>query len=114
MKLHRICATRTSAYLFALVGLDDKGHYNGGPGTLKWMLQQNEKAPLVRPATAGEGTWRVRDDVFYRFQTAHAFKQDPLTVGFTGYQGKYHIGPEFQVGHVVGDYFTRVDWNDPT
>ncbi len=38
-----------------------------------------------------------------RFKTADGLKKGPLTIGFTGYPGHHHIGPELQFGHVVGD-----------
>ena len=47
----------------------------------------------------------VRDDVFVRHQTGDELKTGGLTVGFTGYGGKHHIGPEFQLGHLVGEAY---------
>ena len=32
-------------------------------------------------------------------------KAGPLDIGFAGYQGRHHIGPELQFGHVVGNRF---------
>ena len=40
-----------------------------------------------------------------RYQTERELKRGGLTIGFTGYEGKHHIGPELQFGHVVGDHF---------
>ncbi|WP_339749799.1 sialate O-acetylesterase, partial [uncultured Rubinisphaera sp.] len=45
----------------------------------------------------------MRDDVWCRFRTSQEVKKGPLTIGFAGYPGKHHIGPEFQFGHVIGD-----------
>jgi hypothetical protein len=40
-----------------------------------------------------------------RFKTEHSLKKGPLTIGFAGYPGQHHIGPEFQFGHIVGEHF---------
>ena len=35
--------------------------------------------------------------------TKDELKTGGLSVGFTGYGGRHHIGPELQIGHVLGD-----------
>jgi len=47
----------------------------------------------------------VRDDVFVRHQAREELKTGGLSVGFTGYGGRHHIGPEFQLGHLVGEAY---------
>ena len=51
----------------------------------------------------GKGEYIVRDDVFVRHVTKEETKTGGLSVGFTSYPGKHHIGPEFQFGHLLGD-----------
>ncbi len=85
-----------------VVDLNHPEHYNGGKGTLNQMWQDSEKQPLLSH-TRDNGKWFTRDDVFVRFQTSDELKTGGLSVGFTGYEGKHHIGPEFQFGHRVGE-----------
>lgn len=86
-----------------VVDLDHPEHYNGGRGTLQRLLQDPDKAETFKHVRDREGRWVVRDDVWCRFRTANGVKKGPLTIGFTGYPGSHHIGPEFQFGHVIGD-----------
>ena len=43
--------------------------------------------------------------MFIRYQTKEELKTGGLSIGFTGYGGKHHIGPEFQLGHLAGDAY---------
>jgi hypothetical protein len=52
-----------------------------------------------------KGAWVVRDDVQISFKAGDKVRKGGLTVGYTGYGGSSHIGPELQFGHVMGDYF---------
>ncbi|MCP4451400.1 MAG: sialate O-acetylesterase [Planctomycetes bacterium] len=46
----------------------------------------------------------MRDDVWIRYKTERqGLMSGGLTIGYTGYGGKSHIGPELQIGHVLGD-----------
>ena len=47
--------------------------------------------------------WVERDDVTIWYKRRDEVRQGKLTVGYTGYGGSSHIGPELQFGHVVGD-----------
>lgn len=85
-----------------VVDLDHPQHYNGGKGILNTVMK-GERAPQYSHIKDGEGNWVVRDDVFVRFQTTTTLKRSGLSIGFAGYDGKHHIGPEFQFGHVVGN-----------
>ena len=88
-----------------VVDLDHPQHYNGGKGTLKKLLEQDSRRPTVSHLVDREGQWQARTDVWCRYKTEHWVKAGPLDIGFTGYQGRHHIGPELQFGHVVGDRF---------
>ena len=85
-----------------VVDLDHPKYYNGGKGILNTVMK-GERAPLYSHIKDDDGNWVVRDDVFVRFRTKSTLKRAGLSIGFAGYDGKHHIGPEFQFGHVVGD-----------
>jgi len=86
-----------------VVDLDHPEHYNGGRGTLEYVMAAPGAGDRYDHLRNTDGTWVVRDDVFVRFQTRHGLKAGGLSIGFAGYEGKHHIGPEFQFGHVVGE-----------
>lgn len=88
-----------------VVDLDHPQHYNGGRGILKRVMQNPERRELYRHIQGDDGNWIVRDDVWVRFRTKHGVNKGGLTIGFTGYEGQHHIGPEFELGHVVGEHF---------
>src|SRR3954469_438798 len=50
----------------AVVDLDGKD-YNGGKGTLKYLLKDPARAPLVKHLADGKGGWVVRGDVWVRY-----------------------------------------------
>lgn len=85
-----------------VVDLDHPKYYNGGKGTLQRVMSDPKKAAQFPHVKDAAGNWIVRDDVFVRFKTRHETKKGGLSIGFAGYPGKHHIGPEFQFGHVVG------------
>lgn len=86
-----------------VVDLDHEQHYNGGRGILKTVMQEPDKAASFAHIVNADGSWRERADVFVRFRARHGLMTGPLGIGFTGYPGRHHIGPEFQFGHVIGD-----------
>src|SRR5262245_62102847 len=89
----------------AVADLEGKD-YNDGKGTLKALLNDATKAPLVKHLQTDKGTWTIRDDVWVRYQREkQPLLAGPLTVGFAVYGGNNHFGPEFQFGHIVGDHF---------
>ena len=85
-----------------VVDLDHPKHYNSGRGTLEYVMRQPGQSKRYAHLRDGAGAWVVRDDVFVRYRTKQGVKTGGLTIGFTGYPGRHHIGPEFQFGHVVG------------
>ena len=85
-----------------VVDLDHPDYYNGGKGTLNAVMADPKKAPLFKHVKVSSGNWVVRDDVFVRFRTKQEVKTGGLSIGYAGYPGRHHIGPEFQFGHVVG------------
>ena len=88
-----------------VVDFDHPEYYNGGRGILKNVMKKSEHIHLYKHIVDDRGDWVVRDDVFVRHQTGDELKTGGLTVGFTGYGGKHHIGPEFQLGHLVGEAY---------
>lgn len=88
-----------------VVDLDHPKYYNGGKGTLQRVMSDSEKVAQFSHVKDADGNWIVRDDVFVRFKTRHETKKGGLSIGFAGYPGKHHIGPEFQFGHVAGAAF---------
>jgi hypothetical protein len=85
-----------------VVDLDHPMHYNSGKGTLNRVMQNPKMKELYAHIKNDQGDFIVRDDVFVRYVTLAEIKRGGLSVGFTGYGGNHHIGPEFQFGHVVG------------
>ncbi len=78
--------------------------YNGGRGTLDALLRDPARAAMARHLKAADGTWAVRNDVRVSYQPEEQpLKTGPLTLGFTGYGGRHHFGPELEFGHRVGD-----------
>lgn len=88
-----------------VVDLDHPEHYNGGRGTLNQMLSDEKHKDLLKHAVDSDGNWRTRSDVGVRYRTETTIKAGGLSIGFTGYDGQHHIGPEFQMGHVLGEHF---------
>ena len=68
-------------------------------------MKTSEHADRYEHIVDANGDWIVRDDVFIRYQTKEELKTGGLSIGFTGYGGKHHIGPEFQLGHLAGDAY---------
>tara|TARA_B110000116_G_scaffold102786_1_gene89504 strand:+ start:37 stop:981 length:945 start_codon:yes stop_codon:yes gene_type:complete len=85
-----------------VVDLDHPMHYNAGKGILNQVMLNPKMKDLYAHIKNEEGDFIVRDDVFVRYVTPSEIKRGGLSVGFTGYPGNHHIGPEFQFGHVVG------------
>lgn len=85
----------------AVADLEGK-HYNEGKGTLMSLLRDPAKSVMVAHLRKGDA-WTVRDDVWVSFQAASGHKTGGLSVGFAGYGGRHHFGPELQFGHVMGD-----------
>ena len=88
-----------------VVDFDHPNYYNGGKGILKNVMKNLERAHLYKHIVDAKGDWIVRDDVFVRHQTKDELKTGGLTIGFTGYGGNHNIGPEFQLGHLVGEAY---------
>ena len=80
--------------------------YNDGAGTLAKLVEDPARRPTYAHLLNAEGTWRVRDDVWVRYQREGApLRTGPLGFGFTPYLDEHHFGPELQLGHVLGDAF---------
>ena len=88
-----------------VVDLDHPKYYNGGRGILNRVVQNPEFSKRFPHLKNKGDDWVIRDDVWVRFKVKSGIKRGGLTIGFTGYEGKHHIGPEFQFGHLVGEHF---------
>ncbi len=86
----------------AVVDLDHPQHYNGGRGILQDVIDQPENKTSMAHLRNRKGEWTVRKDVWIRYQTETELKIGPLGIGYSGYEGKHHFGPELQFGHVIG------------
>jgi len=87
----------------AVVDLQGKD-YNDAKGTLVSLMNDPTKTDLFTHLTDAKGSWRVRDDVWVRYQPeGEKLRAGALTFGFTPYGDQHHFGPELQFGHVVGD-----------
>ena len=72
---------------------------NGGKGSLEYLLKDPKTAKKYAHAVNRDGSWRVRDDVWIWYLG----RKGGLGVGY-GAKSRM-IGPEFQIGHVLGDAF---------
>jgi len=87
-----------------VVAMDDPRDYNGGKGNLEYVMANSPLAPMYKHLKDAKGKWVVRDDVWVRYKTERqGLLTGGLTIGYTGYGGKSHIGPELQIGHILGD-----------
>jgi hypothetical protein len=91
----------------AVVDLEGKD-YNFGKGTLRHLMKDPAKAPLFKHLKDEKGQWKVRHDVWVRYQPERGSLQaGPLTIGFSVYGDRHHFGPELQFGHVVANHLSR-------
>tara|TARA_Y100001934_G_scaffold282650_1_gene397470 strand:+ start:3686 stop:4645 length:960 start_codon:yes stop_codon:yes gene_type:complete len=89
-----------------VVDLDHPKYYNGGKGILNRVMSDPTKARRYAHLKDEDGNWVVRDDAFIRFRNKQGVMAGGVSIGFTGYgsdQSRHHIGPELQIGHVLGD-----------
>lgn len=86
-----------------VVDLEGKD-YNNAKGTLVSLMKDPAKKGLFKNLKDVKGNWRVREDVWVRYQPeVGPLRAGPLTFGFTPYGDQHHFGPELQFGHVMGD-----------
>ncbi len=89
----------------AVVDMNHPEHYNGGKGTLQALLDDPAHAQSMGHLRDASGSWVTRNDVLIRYQTPQELKRGRLSIGFTGYGGQHHFGPELQFGHLMGDAY---------
>ena len=87
-----------------VVEMDHPKYYNDGKGNLVWSMKHSKSAAMMKHLKDDKGKWVVRDDVRISFKDKREVRTGRLTIGFTGYGGSTHIGPELQFGNVVGDH----------
>ena len=88
-----------------VVSMNHPEFYNGGKGNLEWSMKHSSSAEKMRHLKDDKKNWTSREDVQISFKSQEKQREGNLTIGYTGYGGNSHIGPELQFGHVVGDYF---------
>lgn len=86
-----------------VVAMDHPEYYNGGKGNLVWSMEHSASKESMQHLRDQHGRWVERDDVTIWFKQRDEVRQGRLTIGYTGYGGESHIGPELQFGHVVGE-----------
>lgn len=88
-----------------VVSMDGERDYNGGKGNLVWSMKHSKSAEKLKQLKNEKGEWVVREDVQISFKVRDKVRKGGLTVGYTGYGGSSHIGPELGFGLVMGDHF---------
>lgn len=74
-------------------------------GSLEYLVK-HDSSGVFRKIVDDRGRWKVRSDVWVRFDRGDAgLKKGDLTIGYGATDGE--IGPEFQFGNVIGDYFSQ-------
>lgn len=91
----------------AVVDLAHEQHYNGGRGTLQHVMANAKNPQRYQHLRGKDGKWTKRSDVvvWYRAR-GEQMKTGELSIGYAGYDGLHHFGPELQFGHIVGEHFT--------
>jgi len=72
---------------------------NEGKGTLEYLVKNPATAKRYKHTVDDQGRWVVRDDVWIWYLG----RKGGLTVGYGAREDR--IGPEFQFGHIMGDFF---------
>jgi hypothetical protein len=88
-----------------VVSMDGERDYNGGKGNLVWSMKHSKSAGKMKKLKNEKGEWVVREDVQISFNVCDKVRKGGLTVGYTGYGGSSHIGPELAFGFVLGDFY---------
>lgn len=90
-----------------VVSMDGAKDYNGGKGNLVWSMKNSKSTAKMKCLKNDLDEWMVRDDVQISFKVGETVRKGGLTVGYTGYGGSSHIGPELGFGIEMGDYFNE-------
>ena len=88
-----------------VVSMDHEKYYNAGKGNLVWSMENSQSRDKMKHLRDEQGEWVGPPNVRIRYKQKDEVRSGPLTVGYTGYGGSSHIGPELQFGHVVGEHF---------
>ena len=100
-----VLAGQTNMEGQGVVSMAGEKDYNGGKGNLVWSMKNSKSAGKMECLKNEKGEWVVREDVQISFKVGDKVRKGGLTVGYTGYGGSSHIGPELGFGFVMGDYF---------
>lgn len=88
-----------------VVEMDHPKYYNSGKGNLVWSMKHSRSKDQMAHLRTVDGNWVTRDDVHISYKVKDKVRFGRLTIGYTGYGGHSHIGPELQFGHIIGDQF---------
>ncbi len=92
-----------------VVSMEHETYYNGGKGNLVWAMEYSQSKEKMKHLRDAKGKWIGPGNVRIRFKQKGKVRSGPLTIGYTGYGGSSHIGPELQFGFVVGEHFKSHD-----
>lgn len=86
-------------------GMSEEAIAKKRKGALDNLIEDPEKADAYKHIVDKDSGWIVRQDVriYYERGRDSEIKKGGLTVGFGANDEK--IGPEFQFGHIMGDYY---------
>ncbi|MFK7788202.1 MAG: sialate O-acetylesterase [Phycisphaeraceae bacterium] len=98
-----ILAGQSNMQGHGVVSYDGERDYNSGKGNLIWSMKHSASKDQMKHLRDADGKWVERDDVVIWYKVKDKVRSGKLSLGYTGYGGESHIGPELQFGHVVGD-----------
>jgi hypothetical protein len=113
---HTLQGERTRVFILAgqsnmqgcgVVERDHQKHYNGDKGNLLWAMTHSESRDQMSHLKNDSGFWTRRADVSISYKQKDQIRKGPLTIGYTGFDGSSHFGPELQFGHRIGDAMTE-------
>ena len=86
-------------------GMSDEAIEKKKKGTLTSLVKDPQSAKTYKHIVDEDGKWIVRNDVhvYYKRGRNAELTKGGLTVGFGARGDK--IGPEFQFGHIMGDFY---------
>lgn len=102
-----ILAGQSNMQGLGVVSDDHPDYFNNGKGNLDYVMANSPLKSMYSHLKDNAGNWAVRDDVWIRYAMSENYiKKGGLSVGYgKGNDVNLRIGPELQIGHVLGDFF---------